>query len=118
MRPAHVTGGAPEPIEIRTDAAGFISVTWPAAGLYWLDAELKDDKATVAAPGNAPPLTAQHLKSCRSSLARWSCAALGPALVLALAGCAMAPRHETLLAGETMGSAWTVKIVGELPAQR
>jgi FAD:protein FMN transferase len=35
------------------------------------------------------------------------------ALVLALAGCATRP--ETLLAGETMGSAWTVKIAGRVP---
>jgi len=34
-------------------------------------------------------------------------------LCLLLAGCATAPaRHETLLSGETMGSAWTAKIVG------
>lgn len=34
-------------------------------------------------------------------------------LCLALAGCATSPaRHETLLAGETMGSAWTVKLSG------
>jgi thiamine biosynthesis lipoprotein len=35
---------------------------------------------------------------------------------LALAGCAtLAPARETLLQGETMGSAWTVKVVGALP---
>jgi thiamine biosynthesis lipoprotein len=35
---------------------------------------------------------------------------------LALAGCATPPpAHETLLSGETMGSAWTVKIAGNLP---
>jgi thiamine biosynthesis lipoprotein len=38
----------------------------------------------------------------------------------ALAGCAAAPSPdalpETLLRGETMGSAWTVKLAGELPA--
>ena len=41
-------------------------------------------------------------------------------LVLAalwLASCATAPaRREVLLSGETMGSAWTVKIAGSLPA--
>jgi thiamine biosynthesis lipoprotein len=38
------------------------------------------------------------------------------AAALALAGCAVQPGpRETLLAGETMGSAWTVKIVGDLP---
>jgi thiamine biosynthesis lipoprotein len=38
------------------------------------------------------------------------------AAVLALAGCVAQPGpRETLLAGETMGSAWTVKIVGDLP---
>jgi thiamine biosynthesis lipoprotein len=37
-------------------------------------------------------------------------------LCLLLAGCAAQPaRHESLLSGETMGSAWTVKIVGPLP---
>jgi FAD:protein FMN transferase len=38
------------------------------------------------------------------------------ALALALGGCASLPRGETLLAGETMGSAWTIKIAGRLPA--
>lgn len=37
--------------------------------------------------------------------------------LLALAGCsARAPLRETLLSGETMGSTWTVKIAGALPA--
>ena len=36
---------------------------------------------------------------------------------LALAACAtQPPMRETLLSGQTMGSAWTVKIAGELPA--
>jgi len=35
---------------------------------------------------------------------------------LVLAGCAtQPPAHETLLSGQTMGSAWTVKIAGVLP---
>jgi len=39
-------------------------------------------------------------------------------LCLLLAGCATAPaRHETLLAGETMGSAWSAKIVDLPPAE-
>lgn len=38
------------------------------------------------------------------------------ACAAALAGCATRPAaRETLLSGETMGSAWTVKVVGELP---
>lgn len=38
-------------------------------------------------------------------------------LCLVLAGCVTRPgRHETLLAGETMGSAWTAKVVGVSPA--
>lgn len=36
-------------------------------------------------------------------------------LCLLLAGCATPPRQETLLAGETMGSAWTVKVAGPAP---
>jgi thiamine biosynthesis lipoprotein len=36
---------------------------------------------------------------------------------LLLAACASAPR-ETMLAGQTMGSAWTIKIAGELPLER
>jgi thiamine biosynthesis lipoprotein len=34
----------------------------------------------------------------------------------ALCACSTAPTRETLLAGQTMGSAWTVKIAGDLPA--
>jgi FAD:protein FMN transferase len=36
---------------------------------------------------------------------------------LALTGCATGPGRETLLSGETMGSAWTVKIAGALPSE-
>jgi FAD:protein FMN transferase len=50
------------------------------------------------------------LKCCRSSS---TLAALAASLWLA--GCATPLPRETLLGGETMGSAWTVKIVGELP---
>ena len=38
---------APEAMELKTDAEGVISVTWPATGLYWLEAEIKDENATV-----------------------------------------------------------------------
>jgi uncharacterized GH25 family protein len=38
---------APAPIELKTDADGMVTVTWPATGLYWLDAEVKDERATV-----------------------------------------------------------------------
>ena len=38
---------APAAIEAKTDADGAITVTWPATGLYWLDAEIKDQNATV-----------------------------------------------------------------------
>ena len=43
-------------------------------------------------------------------MTRWLLAAAS----LVLSGCAVAPT-ETLLQGETMGSAWTVKLAGELP---
>ena len=36
---------------------------------------------------------------------------------LALSACVGMPRQETLLDGETMGSAWTIKIAGELPME-
>jgi uncharacterized GH25 family protein len=38
---------APAALELRTDADGLITVTWPATGLYWLDAEVQDENATV-----------------------------------------------------------------------
>lgn len=38
---------SPAPLQLKTDADGVISITWPAPGLYWLDAEIKDDRATV-----------------------------------------------------------------------
>ena len=38
-------------IAAKTDAEGSFHVTWPAAGMYWLEATLQDDKA--AAPATA-----------------------------------------------------------------
>jgi uncharacterized GH25 family protein len=38
---------APAAMDLKTDADGYVTVTWPAPGLYWLDAEIKDEKATV-----------------------------------------------------------------------
>jgi uncharacterized GH25 family protein len=38
---------APEEQVIKTDANGEFSVTWPAAGLYWLDVGVQDDKASA-----------------------------------------------------------------------
>lgn len=35
-------------ITTTTDADGKFSVTWPAAGMYWLQTSLQDDKATIA----------------------------------------------------------------------
>lgn len=32
---------------MKTDAQGQFSVTWPTAGMYWLDVSSKDDKTTV-----------------------------------------------------------------------
>jgi uncharacterized GH25 family protein len=32
---------------LTTDASGAITVTWPAAGLYWLDAAIEDERASV-----------------------------------------------------------------------
>jgi uncharacterized GH25 family protein len=38
---------APGELRLRTDANGEVSVRWPAAGLYWLDAGIQDEAATV-----------------------------------------------------------------------
>ncbi len=38
---------APATMSLKTDADGVISIAWPAPGLYWVDAEVKDEKATV-----------------------------------------------------------------------
>jgi uncharacterized GH25 family protein len=37
----------PAAVTTRTDADGFITVTWAGAGFYWLDAEIKDENANV-----------------------------------------------------------------------
>lgn len=34
-------------IKLKTGPDGVFSVTWPEAGLYWLGAEVQDDKATI-----------------------------------------------------------------------
>lgn len=38
---------AQEEIKVKTDAEGAFNVTWPAAGLYWLETSMQDDKATL-----------------------------------------------------------------------
>ncbi|GGK11597.1 ABC transporter permease [Luteimonas terricola] len=38
---------AQEEIMVTTDAKGEFTVTWPEAGMYWLEANLRDDKATL-----------------------------------------------------------------------
>jgi hypothetical protein len=38
---------APEEMTLKTDARGEVAVTWPAPGLYWLDAGVADEKANV-----------------------------------------------------------------------
>ncbi|HRN31845.1 MAG TPA: DUF4198 domain-containing protein, partial [Comamonas denitrificans] len=34
-------------IKVTTNAQGEFTVTWPTAGAYWLEAELKDDKTSL-----------------------------------------------------------------------
>jgi uncharacterized GH25 family protein len=38
---------APGGIQLKTDANGEVAVRWPAAGLYWLDAGVHDERASV-----------------------------------------------------------------------
>jgi uncharacterized GH25 family protein len=38
---------SPGELLLKTDAVGEVSITWPAAGLYWLDAGIQDEAATV-----------------------------------------------------------------------
>jgi uncharacterized GH25 family protein len=38
---------APEELRVETDKDGEFSVTWPAAGLFWLDVGVQDEKSTV-----------------------------------------------------------------------
>ncbi len=38
---------APDELRIKTDRGGEFSVTWPAAGLYWLDVGVEDEKSSV-----------------------------------------------------------------------
>ena len=42
---------AQEEIKVTTGADGKFEVTWPAAGMYWMNASLQDDKNA------APPAT-------------------------------------------------------------
>ena len=34
-------------VKFKTDAKGQFAVTWPAAGMYWIDVSTKDDKTTM-----------------------------------------------------------------------
>ncbi len=37
-----------EKMDLKTDANGVLAVTWPTAGMYWISAELADDKPSIA----------------------------------------------------------------------
>ena len=39
---------AQQEIKLRTGENGAFEVTWPSAGMYWLEASVSDDKATIA----------------------------------------------------------------------
>lgn len=41
-------------MKLRTDRAGMVKITWPAAGMYWLEAEFETTK------GVTPPITRQR----------------------------------------------------------
>ena len=63
--------------------------------------------------GSAVLRTTRRLKFCPSSGSRlWLAAA-----TLLLGACVSAPPREILLEGQTMGSAWSVKIAGRLPLE-
>jgi hypothetical protein len=36
-----------EEVTVKTDAEGAFSITWPKAGMYWIEAEIRDNKASV-----------------------------------------------------------------------
>jgi uncharacterized GH25 family protein len=38
---------SPNELRLQTDQDGQVSVKWPAAGLYWVDASIEDESATV-----------------------------------------------------------------------
>lgn len=38
---------APEEMRLETDQNGLVTVTWPAPGMYWIDAGIEDGNATV-----------------------------------------------------------------------
>ena len=38
---------SPDELRLKTDQDGLVSVKWPAAGLYWIDASVEDENATV-----------------------------------------------------------------------
>ena len=38
---------SPQTLNLKTDKDGVVSVTWPASGLYWVDASVEDEKASV-----------------------------------------------------------------------
>ena len=38
---------SPQTLNLKTDKDGVVSITWPASGLYWVDASVEDEKASV-----------------------------------------------------------------------
>ncbi len=48
---------AVDPIELKTDADGRFTVTWPRPGLYWVNASLQDEHATAPATARSTSYT-------------------------------------------------------------
>ena len=46
----------PEEITARTDAQGKVSITWPEAGMYWVNTSWRDPSAPAGGGRNSPPV--------------------------------------------------------------
>lgn len=45
----------PEELTVKTDAEGKVSITWPEAGLYWVNTSWRDPSAPAGGGRNGPP---------------------------------------------------------------
>ena len=55
---------APDEMTFKTDKNGEVAITWPAAGMYWLDVSVQDERAPRARREEAPRVATPAPSKC------------------------------------------------------
>ena len=54
---------APDEMTFKTDKDGEVAITWPAAGMYWLEVSVQDEGATAPGVKKRRAIVCRHFRS-------------------------------------------------------